>query len=56
MNKIIINVETKPSSAEFLHPPQVVIQENNITVVDMPADEFVSMLKLWIAHQETCKS
>lgn len=56
MNKITINVETKPSSVEFLHPPKVVIQENNKTLIDMPADEFVSALKLWIAHQETCKA
>ncbi len=42
MNKVEINLDT----ALGFHPVKLVIRENGKLLIDMPSDEFISLLKL----------
>lgn len=44
MNEITLNIDTKRG----FHPVKVVIQENGKTLIDLPGDELVAMLRLWL--------
>lgn len=46
MNEIIIDVDSA-----YL-PMKVVLRENGKTILDMPADELLSKVKLWIAKDK----
>lgn len=48
MHEIRVNIDT----IFGFHPPTVIIQENGKTLLDMPADEFISWVKLARRRQE----
>lgn len=48
MNEIKLNIDT----LHGFHPPKVVIQENGKTLIDMPGDELIGLLKLWMRQHD----
>lgn len=47
MNEIKLNIDTKRG----FHPVKVVIQENGKTLIDLPGDELVAALRLWLKER-----
>lgn len=50
MNQIIIDVN------DLYHPPKVVLRENGNIILEMPADELISRVKLWIQQENERRS